>query len=203
MKQYIKAGGKILYDYAMALIVFVVFMYPFLAFTKDKFYTWLPLYSIIIFLFAFYIIYGEMKVLAIKEKRPQYDLHPYPMKGLLYGIFAIIPIATISGTLSLLRLESGIADRIRHVAINTLLGPVYFIIRWMKESFVGYVIAILVIPVLAMLGYLAGYYEIDIYRSVFKKKNTVQEKKFTKSPWNPTIAQNEKTGKKKRDPENQ
>lgn len=198
MKRYIKTGGKILYNYSMSLIVFVIFMYPFIALTKDKFYTWLPLYSIIIFILAFYIIYEDMKVLAFKEKRPQYDLNPYPMKGLLYGLFAIIPIVVVAGVLSLLHFESSIVERIIHVAINTLLGPVYFIIGWMKESFIGYAIAILMIPIIAMLGYLAGHYEIDVFKSVFMKKNASQEKKFTKSPWNPTIAKKEKTGKKKR-----
>ncbi len=197
MKQYIKTGGKILYDYAMSLIIFVVFLYPFIGLTGENLYTWLPLYCIIVFIFTFILIYADMKALAIKEKKPQYELNPYPLKGLVYGLLAIIPVILIIGMLSLIRFDSSIADRISHLAINTLLGPMYFIIGWMKESILGYAAAILVIPILAMLGYLAGYYGIHIMKTVFKKKTVVQEKEFTKSPWNPTAGRKKPVKKKK------
>ncbi len=198
MKQYIKTGGKILYDYAMSLIIFVVFLYPFIGLAKENLYTWLPLYCIIVFIFTFLLIYTDMKALAVKEKKPQYELSPYPLKGLVYGLFAIIPVVLVTGVLSLLRFDNSAADRLRHLAINTLLGPVYFIIGWMKESFIGYAAAILVIPILAMLGYLAGYFGINILKTVFKKKNVAQEKGFTKSPWNPTVGRKNTVKKKKK-----
>jgi len=198
MKQYIKAGGKILYDYAMSLIIFVVFLYPFIGLAKDNLYTWLPLYCIIVFLFTFLLIYSDMKALAIKEKKPQYELNPYPLKGLVYGLVSIIPVILVTGVLSMLSLDNATADRIRHLVINTLLGPMYFIIGWMKESLLGYAAAILVIPVLAMLGYLAGYYGIYIMKTVFRKKYEVQEKGFTKSPWNPTAGRKDPPKKKKK-----
>jgi len=198
MKQYIKTGGKILYDYAMSLIIFVVFLYPFIGLAKENLYIWLPFYCIIIFIITFFLIYSDMKALAIKEKKPQYELKSYPLKGLVYGLFSIIPVVLITGVLSLLRFDSVTADRIRHLAINTLLGPMYFIIGWMKESLLGYAAAILVIPVLAMLGYLAGYFGINIMKTVFKKKYQVQEKGFTKSPWNPTAGRKDSAKKKKK-----
>lgn len=197
MKQYLRTGGKILYDYAMSLIIFIVFLYPFIGLAKENLYKWLPLYCIIIFLFTFFLIYSDMKALAIKEKKPQYELKPYPMKGLVYGLVASIPVIIVTGVLSLLHFEDSVVDRIIHIVINTLLGPMYFIIGWMKESVFGYAAAILVIPILAMLGYLAGHFDINILKTIFKKKNVVQEKGFTKSPWNPTVDQ-KKTGKKKK-----
>lgn len=198
MKQYIKTGGKILYDYAMSLIIFIIFLYPFIGLVKDNIYTWLPLYCIIVFLFTSIIIYTDMKALAIKEKKPQYELNPYPLKGLIYGLFAIIPVVLVTGVLSLLHFDDSTMDRLRHLVINTLLGPMYFIVGWMKESFLGYAAAILVIPVLAMLGYLAGYFGIHIIKTVFKKKEVVQDKGFTKSPWNPTSGQKNPVKKKKK-----
>lgn len=198
MKQYMKTGGKILYDYAMSLIIFVVFLYPFIGLAGENLYTWLPLYCIIIFIFTFILIYSDMKALAIKEKKPQYELNPYPLKGLVYGLVGIIPVVIVAVVLSLLRFDNVTMDRLRHLAINTLLGPMYFIIGWMKESLIGYAAAILVIPILAMLGYLAGYFGIHIMKIVFKKKNVVQEKGFTKSPWNPTAGQKNTKKKKKK-----
>jgi hypothetical protein len=49
-----------------------------------------------------------------------------------------------------------------------------------------------------MLGYLAGYYGLDIFRKIFRKKNEVQERAFTKSPWNPTNSAKKSSGKKKK-----
>lgn len=198
MKQYLRTGGKILYDYAMSLIVFIVFLYPFIGLAKGNLYTWLPLYCIIVFLFTFFLIYSDMKALAVKEKKPQYELNPYPLKGLIYGLVAVIPVILITGVLALLHFENSTVDRIRHLAVNTLLGPMYFIIGWMKESFFGYAAAILVIPILAMLGYLAGHFGINIFKTIFKKKDVIQEKGFTKSPWNPTVGQKKRSGKKKK-----
>lgn len=197
MKQLIKGGAKLLYDYAAILIVFIVFLYPFIGITGDSFVTWVPLYSILLFVLLFLLIYNDMKKLATKEVKPQYELNPYPLKGLLYGLLSIIPISIITFVLSQLSFEDQIVDRLRELAIDGLLGPVYFIVAWMNKSIFSYILAILVIPVLAMLGYLAGYYGINIMSKVFKKKNIVQEKPFTKSPWNPTVEQKD-SGKKKK-----
>ncbi len=198
MKQLIKGGAKILYDYAMVLILFIVFLYPFIGIAGENFITWLPLYSILLFLFMFFLIYNDMKTLAKKEVKPQYELNPYPLKGLVYGLLSIIPISIIAFVLSQLRFEDRVVDRLRELAIDGLLGPVYFIIAWMNNSIIGYILAILVIPVLAMLGYLAGYYGIEIMSKIFKKKTVVQEKAFTKSPWNPTVNQKSSGRKKKK-----
>ena len=198
MKNYIKNGAKILFDYTMVLIVFAIFIYPFMSITKDNFNEWLPLYCILMFLIAFFIIYLDMKELAIKEKRPQYELNPYPLKGLVYGLIGTIPIALLVAVASMIHLENSVADHIKHVAINTFLGPMYFIIRWLKEAPVGYVAAILLLPLLAMLGYLAGFYGIKIMSRLKGRKAATTEKAFAKSPWNPTNASGANTGKKKK-----
>ena len=197
MKYFIKNGAKVLFDYIVVLIIFGVFIYPFMSLTGDNFNTWLPIYCFIIFLFAFLIIYGDMNRLAEKEKKPQYDLHPYPMKGLVYGLIGIIPIALIVAVAAMITLENVAADRIRHLAINTFLGPMYFLIRWLNEAPIGYIAAILLLPLIAMLGYLTGYYGIHIINKL-KKKKAVPEKGFTKSPWNPTNAPVKGPKKKKK-----
>ena len=197
MKQLIKGGAKLLYTYVAALIIFIVFLYPFIGITGDDFVKWVPLYSVIIFALLFFITYNDMKRLAIKEVKPQYELNPFPLMVLVYGLFSVIPISIITIILSQLYFEDQLTNRLRELAIDGLLGPVYFIIAWMSKSTIGYVLAILVIPVLSMLGYLAGYYQINIMSKIFKKKNVVQEKGFTKSPWNPSIEQKD-SGKKKK-----
>ncbi len=198
MKTYIKNSAKILYNYAMALLVFVIFIYPFMGITKDAFNTWLPVYSIVLFLFAFFLIYSDMKELAKKEKRPQYEYTHYPLKGFVYGLIGIIPIMVITAIFTFIHFDTTVAERIKHVAVNTFLGPLYFMIRWMNEAIPAYFVSILAIPVISLLGYLAGHYGVDIMKKLFKKKEPVQQKPFTKSPWNPTINQGKLKKKKKK-----
>ncbi len=198
MKMYIKNGMKILADYGMALIVFLIFLYPFFGLTKDNVYVWLPLYSGVFFVFAFAVIYADMKDLAKKEKKPQYDLKPYPLKGAVYGLVGIIPVAVLVLVGALLHFDGFTADRIRHLTINIILGPFYFVYRSLNESLTGYIFSVLLLPLMAMLGYLAGFYGIDIFGKVFRKKASVQERAFTKSPWNPTNNVKKSSGKKKK-----
>ncbi len=196
MKEYIKQGARILGNYCISLVIFAIFIYPFMSITGENFNKWLPLYCVIIFLFATLIIFSDMKTIAIKEKRPQYDLNPYPLKGLVYGLISIIPLAVITAASALFHFQDGIIDHLKHVAVNVLLGPMYFLIRLLKESPLGYAAALLLIPLIAMLGYLAGHYGVNITEKIRKKK-PVQEKGFTKSPWNPTN-KTSGTGKKKK-----
>ncbi len=197
MKNFLKSSAKILYNYVMVLIVFAIFIYPFMSITQDNFDKWLPLYSLIMFLFAFMIIYSDMKSLGAKERKPQYELNPYPMKGLVYGLTGTLPIALTVAVAALINLGNDIAERIKHVAINAFLGPLYFLVRWLNEATIGYIAAILLLPLIAMLGYLAGFYGVNIMEKIGLKKKAIPEKRFTKSPWNPTnVADN--AGKKKK-----
>lgn len=201
MKNYIRSSSKVLFGYLSSLIIFVVFLYIFLSFTKERFGDLLPYYSLFVFLLMILIIYNDQKSMAIKEKKPQYDLHPYPMKGLVYGLMGILPVALLVAIAALIKLDDPFAARIRELAINTILGPVFFLIKWMNESVPGYIVAILLIPLISTLGYLAGYYKIEIMSKIIKKK-APPEKGFTKSPWNPSnipdkSAKKKKTGEKK------
>lgn len=191
---YIRNGAKILFNYFMALVVFLIFIYVFISITKDNFGKYLPLYSILIFLLMFLIVYSDMKIIAVKEKKPQNEMNPYPLKGLVYGLIGAVPIALITGIVSVISFGNQY-DRIKHLAINSLLGPMFFLVKWLNESPAGYAAGILLLPLTAMLGYLAGYYGINIM-SKLKKKKAVAEKGFTKSPWNPSNVPVKK-GKKK------
>lgn len=184
---YIKNGLKVLVGYCISLIVFGVFIYVFLSLAKDNTNTLLPYYSLLMFLLVFAIIYSDMKKLAEKEKKPQYDLEPHPMKGLLYGFIGFSPIILIEIISVVMVFENQFADRIKHLAVNTLMGPLYFIIKAGNESPMGYISASLIVPLIAFLGYLAGYYGVNITKLVKKSdKNKPAQAGFTKSPWNPT-----------------
>lgn len=186
MKNYIKSSSKVLFDYFVSLIVFVILIYVFLSITKDKFNQLLPFYCMFMFVIAFFIIYSDMKGLALKEKKPQYELKPYPLKGFIYGLIGFIPIILLEVLSVVIQFKDQSANHLKHIFINILMGPPYFIIRYLGERPLGYILATLVIPIVAMLGYMAGYYGFKI-GTVFGKKDVKPvEKSFTKSPWNPT-----------------
>lgn len=184
---YIKNGLKVLFGYCISLLVFGIFIYVFLSLAKESANMLLPFYSLLFFLMVFAILYTDMKKLAEKERKPQYDLHPYPVKGLIYGLIGFSPIALLEIISVFLVFGDQVADRIKHLAINTLMGPLYFIIRAASEEPIGYVLASLVVPLIALLGYLAGYYGFNITKYLKKEnQDKASQPMFKKSPWNPT-----------------
>lgn len=196
---YIKNGLKVLVGYCISLLVFAIFIYVFLSLAKDNTNKLLPYYSLLFFLMVFSIIYVDMKKLAEKEKKPQYDLHPYPLKGLIYGFIGFSPIILIELISVFIVFGDQFADHIKHLAINTLMGPLYFIIRAGSEKPMAYILASLVVPLIALLGYLAGYYGFNIFKYLKKEdKNKSSQATFKPSPWNPTNKVSPKPVKKRK-----
>ncbi|NJD01128.1 MAG: hypothetical protein FIA99_00665 [Ruminiclostridium sp.] len=185
--KHIKNGLKVLFDYGISLLVFGIFIFVFLSLAKDNMNKLLPFYSLLFFLMAFSIIYTDMKKLAETEKKPQYNLNPYPVKGLIYGLIGFSPIVILEIVSVFIVFSDQLAERFKHLTINTLMGPLYFIIRGAGEQPIGYILASLTVPFIALLGYLAGYYGFNITK-YFKKEeqSKTTQKAFKKSPWNPT-----------------
>lgn len=198
MSSYIRNGARVLYNYALALILFIVFVYVFITITGNNFGKLLPLYSFIIFIFTFFIIYSEMKRLAQKEKKPQNGLNPYPLKGLVYGLAGFLPIAVLEVVSVFISFGSEFENHLKHVVINAFMGPLFFIIKFFGEKPLGYIIATLIIPVVAMLGYMAGYYGVDIIKRIKKKEKKPEARGFEKSPWNPSSKAGSAGSKKKK-----
>lgn len=156
MKNYISGGLKVLITYCITLVIFVVFLFTVISLAKDNFGFWLSVYSFAMFLLLAAMVYSDMERLALKEKRPQYNLNPYLMKGLVYGLIGMIPFAVLEIIYPLINLGDPILERMKHLALNTLLGPLYGFIKLGNESAVAYVLALFIVPVIAMLGYMAG-----------------------------------------------
>lgn len=200
MKMYIRKGLRVLYTYGVADLVFIVFLYPLLGLTKTRetFLAWLPWYSLLLFIFLFYVVYIDLKELAAREKKPVYNMHPYPLKGLVYGLIGAVPLAVVVAVLKfLVSFQDEIAENIKRVVVNGFLGPLLFVVKWGNDTELAYFVSILLIPVITMLGYLAGFYGINVKEKIFGKK-PVPEKGFTKSPWNPTLNENKPKKKKKK-----
>lgn len=196
MKNHIKGGVKILAGYLITLLIFIVFLYTFISITKDNFVKWMPVYSFIFFLLLYLFTYSDMKRLALKEKKPQYELNPYPVKGLVLGLIGFLPIALIEIVYPFIVHENETVMRFVELAIMAILGPLYWILKLFDKTFLGYAAASLAVPFIAMFGYLAGYYGFD-FTKYFKKTRVEKPMEFKKSPWNPTVSKNKSSSKKK------
>lgn len=198
LKNHIKDGLKILGDYATALLIYVVLLYTFIAITGDKFMVWLPLYSFIIFLFMALLIYSDLWRLAAKEKRPQYNMNPYPLKGFVLGLIGIIPLIFVVIFGHFIALEDEAINTVKNSITNgVLLGPLYFVIALLGKTTLSYIAALLLVPLVSMFGYLLGYHGIQLSKKLGLKKDVVYERKQELSPWNPA-RKHEDEGKKKR-----
>jgi len=198
MKDYVRNSAKVLFNYVLSLIVFAIFAYIFMSLAGSSFNSLLPFYCFVVFLFVFFLVYSDMKKLAEKEKKPQYELNPYPLKGLVYGALGFLPIAVLELISVFIVFEDKMVDHLKHVAVNVLMGPLYFIIRILGEKPLGYILASLVIPLLAMLGYMAGYFGVSPFKFLKKTDAKPVGKGFQKSPWNPTNRPSGTAAKKKK-----
>lgn len=179
MKNIIKGSLKVFANYLISLIIFVLFLYTFFLIVKENYSKWLPLYSGINFILMASIMYNDLKKLAKKEKRPQYALNPHPLKGLLLGVIGFLPVVIFEIVYIFLNFDNEIKNRIAELALKTILGPVYIFVRLIGGTTVGYILASLTVPVVAMLGYMAGYYGFELRDKKLKKKlvnNNVSDK---------------------------
>jgi len=173
MKNLLKNSLKVLSDYAISLVIFGVFIVTFIEHRV--------IYSGVIFVIMCSIIYADMKQLAIKEKRPQYDLKPHTLKGLIFGLIGFSPFIILTLVYPHISFESELYNNLKRLIYNGLLGPVYFIAKLGGGSFAAYLTATLVVPVIAMLSYMAGYYGFN-FPSLRKPKGKDGGKTDKKSP---------------------
>lgn len=186
LKNHVKSGLKVFGNYVAALLIYVILLYTFMAITGESFTTWLPLYSIIMFLIMAMMLYTDLWHLAVKEKRPQYNLNPYPLKGLVVGLIGVVPLVLITVLEHLITFNDEVFNTLKtRITDGVLLGPLYFIIALLGKTTLSYAVALLAVPLLSMLGYMLGHYDIQIRRKLGLKKEVVYEKKQELSPWNP------------------
>lgn len=152
----IKRSLKVLSSYGMTLILLLVFMMPILGLAKDNTPTVMAIVSFLLFLMLFASLYTDMRDIAIKEKRPQYEINPPPYKGLLYGAMGVLPLVIIQVVLILIVVPEGFTELLRrfYQGVN---GPLYWFSKLIGNAPVHYVLSYILVVVIAGLGYFAGH----------------------------------------------
>lgn len=166
---YLKGSLRVMADYCISLLIFSFFIITF--------FNHRIIYSFIIFLLFVFLLHSDIKRLAIKEKRPQYNLKPHPFKGLILGFIGFSPFIALVLVYPLITFNNSFYDNLKRVILNVLLGPLYFFVKLGGSTYTMYLAAMLIVPVATMISYLAGYYGFDL-RALIKKlhKSTAAKK---------------------------
>lgn len=184
MKKDIKNSLKIFTSYILILVLFTMFVPIILNISKDNTVPFLVVYSFLLFLMLFSMIYSDTHKIASIERKPASEAKAYPLKGFVLGVLGFLPI-TILGmvypfintvTFPFIKIDPVLLDRLKHVALNTVLSPFYFIIKAGNESVPAYIAAFLMVPVITAIGYYCGYKGYELSR-LFKKDNRQNLKK--------------------------
>jgi hypothetical protein len=154
MKNYISGSLKVLVDYAIMLLLFFVFL---LAGINH-----LAIYSSVIFILGLFILYSDFNTLALKERKPAYNIVNYPLKGLLMGFLGFSPIILIVLVLNFLDFGSEIGNTIRGALLKIITGPIFGFLS-------SNLLLLLLVPAIVTFAYMAGYYGKEIPR-FFKPK---------------------------------
>lgn len=161
-------GLKVTSNYIMALILFVIFTMPIISIAQDSLQTVMSAFSFLIFLFMFYIIYVDMRVVAFKEKRPQYNINPSKFKGFFYGLIGMIPLVLIQSILLSLRFPEDL-QVLKRKLYQGFAGPFYWLSRLLGDEPVHYILSFLVVIIIAGLGYYAGHKEFYLVSYIRQK----------------------------------
>lgn len=170
----IKRGLKVTGDYIVILIIFGIFSSIVFSLFKENLETGIIIFSVINFLLMFAMMYTSMRDTAVREKRPQYNINPPPYKGFMYGVIGILPVLLIQLVYYLVNVPEEFLTLKRRI-LQAFTAPLYWLAKLISHDEWAYHAVLLVIPVIAGFGYLAGFYDFYIMKKLkiidkFKKK---------------------------------
>ncbi|NLN66272.1 MAG: hypothetical protein GX144_12875 [Clostridiaceae bacterium] len=174
----IKRGLKITGDYFISLVIFAIFSSLVFTLAKNNIEKGIFIFSIIMFIVLFSMIYSGMSDVAFREKRPQYKINPPPYKGFLYGLIGALPVFILQLLYYIVRVDELYLIAKRR-ALQFLTGPFYWLASLISKEVWSYHLVLLLIPVIAGLGYMAGYHDFYIMRRLKIFKNLTKRNKNT------------------------
>ncbi len=162
MREFVKKSLATTVSYGAGVFVFVFFLIAPMSMENNK-YIWLMAYSFVFFVFTVSFLYkntwkkGSTASMGEEEKRPL-------VKGLMYGFAGFSPLILMEILYFIFypaHMDS-FAGNVMHAVFRCSFGPLYFIIRLLGYTWYAYLIASLVIPAVAAVGYLAGYRKTNL-----------------------------------------
>ncbi len=165
-KTFLQHAMKITLDYLSGLFIFAIFSYPILNLSGDHPGRVVRWASFILFLIVFALIYKDMQEMAIREKRPQYEIYPTPLRGFLLGLTGLVPVWLMQLIVSLIPLKD--LDTLQLRILQVISVPVYWISSLLGTSKLLYPTTLLLLAGMAFLGYWAGLKEFYLMKRFYK-----------------------------------
>ena len=163
MKDFLTKAMKTVLDYIIALAIYFIFFLPYITILGDNANDWLWLLSLILFLFLARMLFKDYKSMGRKAPNKEKRLSISALKGFALGLVGITPLILIGLTYFIVNIETPVVKEIVEYGYRKFLfGPVYFIADLLGEGVASYTVAVLAIPVTAMIGYLFGYYNFSL-----------------------------------------
>lgn len=174
----IKRALKITGDYFLVLVIFGIFSSVVFSFFKENLETGITIFSVLIFLLMSAMIYTDMSDMAFREKRPQYNINPSPFKGFMYGVIGTVPVFLVQLVYYIVNVADDFLLFKRRV-LQAFTAPLYWLAKLISHDEWAYHVVLLVIPVIAGLGYMAGYYGFYVTKKlkIFEKLRIKQDDK--------------------------
>ncbi len=163
-KSYRKGTVKVLMDYLTFMLAYVFLIINIMRFVVIE--KILDLYSLAVFSLLFVVLYSDMELLGEKDRLAKSEKTGHPLKGFVMGFFAILPL--IFTVIGFHITGDPQQDRAKELLLNSIMSPLYNFFKLGNETFAGYLLSTLVIPLTSGLGYLAGYKDFIIENKIRK-----------------------------------
>ena len=139
--------------------------------------TWIAVYSFVFFIFTCIFLYKQMWKEGELETRENDNEKPKWYRGLIYAVvgfapflvFEIIYFAIYPG------METSLAANIIHAVFRCGFGPMYFMIRLLGYTWYSYLLASVIIPLIAFLGFLSGSGGVGIKSFISAKRKEEED----------------------------
>lgn len=177
-KTFLRHAMKVTVDYFVALLLFAILSYPILSMGGENPRTPVGIVSFLLFLALFGLTYRDFFEIAVREKRPQYEINPTPVRGILLPLLGLVPIWVLQLVAFLLPL--GENEVFRRRILQVISVPYYWLGTLLGGWAPLYVPLVALTAVMAFLGYLAGLREFYLMQRIYKLIGYTPKKRVVK-----------------------
>ncbi len=177
-RTFFRHAMKVTVDYFVVLLLFAILSYPVLSMAGENPRTPVSVVSFLLFLALFGLTYRDFFEIAVREKRPQYEIRPGPVRGMLLALLGLMPVWVLQLVTFLLPLGGN--EVFRRRILQVLSVPFY----WLGTLLGGWAPLFVALTgmtaVMVFLGYLAGLRDFYLMQRIYKLVGYTPKKRIVK-----------------------
>lgn len=178
LKTFLRHAVKVTTDYLATLFIFIILSYPLVSMSGENPGPAVRVVSLLLFLVLFALVYRDMNEVAIRERRPQYEINPKPARGLLLGIAGLVPVWVVQGIILVLPLAANETFRTRLLQASSV--PLYWLVSLTGGFRFLYPALLPLVAGMAFLGYWAGLKDFFLMQRIYKLIGYTPKKRVRK-----------------------